>query len=59
MAHGNTKIHKLTLGECHEQGCKDGRYGFHDANLWNTLSKPKRKAYDTGNQSGRKSPIRC
>lgn len=49
-----TKVHKL-----YEQGHKDGRFSFHDGTLWASLSRPKRAAYDRGNISGRKSPVRC
>lgn len=54
-----TKIHKLTLDECYDQGYKDGRFSFHDGALWSSLSRPKRAAYDRGNVAGRKSPVRC
>jgi hypothetical protein len=54
-----SKIHKLTLGECYQQGYKDGRLAFHDSALWETLSRPKRAAYDRGNVAGRANPSRC
>lgn len=54
-----TKIHQLTAREAYQQGYKDGRYEFHDTALWQSLSRPKRAAYDRGNQNGRQSPIRC
>lgn len=54
-----SKVHKLSLKEAHDQGYLDGRLFYHDGALWRSLSRAKRAAYDRGNVSGRKSPIRC
>jgi len=44
-----TKVHKLSIRECYDQGRMDAAYGYKDETLRRSLSAPQRAAYDRGN----------